>query len=149
MARSQNSFNKKEREKKKLQKRKEKEEKKALKKENPKSNSLDDMMVYVDEFGNLLDSPPEPVDETVEIDPESISISTPKSAPVDTDAERTGVVKFFNDSKGYGFIEQPGEQEQFYVHVSNTLEPIAERDQVKFKVEKGEKGFNAVDVKKA
>lgn len=148
MARSQNTFNKKEREKKKLQKRKNKEENKARRKEQAKSSNLDDMLVYVDEFGNLVDTPPEEGKKTEEIDPESIAISTPKSAPVDMDAERRGTVKFYNENKGYGFIEQQGAKEQFFVHESNLIDPIRDNDKVKFKIEKGEKGFNAVKVQK-
>ncbi len=60
MARSQNSFIKKQKEKKKLQKRKEKEEKKMERKEdNLKGGSLDDMIAWVDEFGNIVDEKPE------------------------------------------------------------------------------------------
>jgi hypothetical protein len=60
MARSQTTFNKKEREKKKLQKRKEKQARREERKELEKDGSLDNMMAYVDEFGNISDTPPDP-----------------------------------------------------------------------------------------
>ena len=148
MARSQNTFRKKEREKKKQQKRKGKEEKKALKKENAKSGSLDNMIAYVDINGNFSDAPPKEGDDTMEVDASQIDVSTPKSVAMELDAERRGLVKFFNESKGFGFIVPQGGQEQYFFHESNVKGNIQERDKVKFKLEKGEKGLNAVDVSK-
>lgn len=148
MARSQNTFKKKEREKKKQQKRKGKEEKKALKKENSKSGSLDDMIAYVDMEGNLTDAPPKERDDTMEIDASQIDVSTPKSKPIELDAERRGVVSFYNENKGYGFIIPQGGQEQYFFHESNVKGLIRDNDKVKFKLEKGEKGLNAVDISK-
>ena len=64
MGRSQNSFIKNQKEKKRLQKRKEKEEKKKERQENnAKGGDLSDMIAYVDEFGNIVDTPPEPPKE--------------------------------------------------------------------------------------
>ncbi len=63
MARSQNSFIKFQKEKKKRMKKKEKEERKLERKENSKGGDLDEMMAYVDEFGNITTKPPEPVKE--------------------------------------------------------------------------------------
>lgn len=148
MARSQNTFQKKEREKKKLQKRKNKEEKKALRKENASSGSLDDMMVYVDENGNLIDTPPAKKDETMEIDASQLDVSTPKSVSMDVNAERRGTVKFYDDVKGFGFIVQQGGQDQYFVHETNVTGSIKDNDKVKFKIEKGEKGYIAIGVKK-
>ena len=144
MARSQNSFNKKEREKKKQQKRKEKEAKKLEKKENAANGGLDDMMVYIDANGNFVDTPPE--ETNTEVDESSIQISVPKSAPVDMDAERRGKVTFYNDQKGYGFIEQDGTQEKFFLHHSNLTGHVEEGTKVKFKIKKGEKGMDAIEV---
>lgn len=148
MARSQNTFQKKEREKKKLQKRKGKEEKKALKKEQAKSGNLDDMIAYVDINGNLTDAPPKEQDDNMEIDASQIDVSTPKTVSVDQDAERRGVVKFYNEHKGFGFIIPQGGQEQYFFHGTNVEGVVRDNDRVKFKLEKGEKGYNAVDVKK-
>ena len=146
MARSQNSFNKKEREKKKAQKRKEKVAKRIERKDNVGDTSMDSMMIYLDANGNFVNTPP---DETQkgEVDETSIQISTPKSAPIDFDAERRGKVTFYNDQKGYGFIEQDGTQEKFFLHHTNLTGHVEESTKVKFKIKKGEKGFDAIDVK--
>lgn len=57
-----------------------------------------------------------------------------------------GTVKFFNDSKGFGFIKPSDSSEDIFVHVSGLIHEIKENDQVKFEVEKGKKGLNAVNV---
>ena len=148
MARSQNSFNKKERQKKKLQKKKEKLQKKEERKANSTSGDLDSMMAYVDEFGNIVDTPPEENAKKSTIKAEDIEVSVSRSEPEDMEAERTGKVAFFNDAKGFGFIDEPSTRERYFVHVNNTKEAIAEGDKVKFLVEKGPKGLIAVDVER-
>lgn len=57
-----------------------------------------------------------------------------------------GTVKFFNDSKGYGFIQEESGKEHF-VHVSGLIDEVREGDQVEFDLEQGKKGLNAVNVK--
>ncbi|MFL5752620.1 MAG: cold-shock protein [Bacteroidia bacterium] len=59
-----------------------------------------------------------------------------------------GTVKFFNETKGFGFIKTEGGQEIF-VHVSGIKESIRENDNVVFEVQEGKKGLNAVNVKLA
>lgn len=61
----------------------------------------------------------------------------------------TGTVKFFNDGKGFGFIKPDDGGEDIFVHVSGTVDQIRENDKVKFDVERGKKGLNAVNVKMA
>jgi len=61
---------------------------------------------------------------------------------------KTGVVKFFNEEKGYGFITQDNGSDLF-VHVSGTQEEIQKNDRVEFDVEDGRKGPTAVNVKLA
>ncbi|MCC6373014.1 MAG: cold shock domain-containing protein [Bacteroidia bacterium] len=58
---------------------------------------------------------------------------------------KKGVVKFFNEAKGFGFIKEESGQEIF-VHVSALKEDIRENDQVTFDVENGKKGLNAINV---
>ena len=60
---------------------------------------------------------------------------------------RKGIVTFYNDSKGYGFIKDLETQESVFVHVNNTAEPIKENNKVTYEVEMGPKGPNAVRVK--
>ncbi|MDP2386298.1 MAG: cold shock domain-containing protein [Bacteroidota bacterium] len=61
---------------------------------------------------------------------------------------KNGVVKFFNETKGFGFIKAEDGQEIF-VHVSGLKEEIQENDNVVFDVQEGKKGLNAVNVKLA
>jgi hypothetical protein len=86
MAKSQQTFNKIEKEKKRLKKREIKEKKKAERKANAvKPTSLEDMLVYVDEFGQLTDTPPDPTRKKEEIDLESIDIYIPKKVAGEDD----------------------------------------------------------------
>jgi CspA family cold shock protein len=58
-----------------------------------------------------------------------------------------GTVKFFNDSKGFGFIIEEGTNKEYFVHVSGLIDEVREGDQVEFELKEGKKGLNAVDVK--
>ncbi|MGI9541889.1 MAG: cold-shock protein [Cyclobacteriaceae bacterium] len=60
----------------------------------------------------------------------------------------TGTVKFFNESKGYGFIVEDESQNEVFVHVSGLTEMVKENDKVTYEVVEGRKGLNAVNVKK-
>ncbi len=59
----------------------------------------------------------------------------------------TGTVKFFNESKGFGFVVDDSSQEEIFVHVSGLIDNIREGDQVTFNTTRGKKGMNAIDVK--
>lgn len=148
MGRKHETFNKKEVRLKKEKKRKEKEQKKQERKENRGGSSLDDMIAYVDEFGNITSTPPDPSQKKEEINLEDIMISVPKSLGPDPDEIiRKGVVTFFNDSKGFGFIKDTLTQQDIFVHVNSLEEPIKENNKVTFEIIKGVKGPNAVHVK--
>ena len=148
MAKSQDTFNKKEKEKKRLKKRKDKAEKKEERKANSEGGGLENMMAYVDEDGNLTDTPPDPTKKKKIIKAESIEIGVPKREDEPLDAIKKGRVEFFNDSKGYGFIKELDTQEKFFVHVNGLVDEIQEGDKVSFELERGMKGMNAVNVKK-
>lgn len=60
---------------------------------------------------------------------------------------KTGKVKFFNASKGYGFIKDVETETDYFVHVSGLIDEIKENDEVTFDLKEGKKGMNAVDVK--
>lgn len=151
MGRSQETFGKKDNEKKKQKKRTEKEERKEERKANAKSGqSLDEMLAYVDENGNISATPPDPKKRKV-IKDEDIRISVAKQEDREPeDTLRTGTVSFFNDSKGYGFIKDQVSQESIFVHANGLAGgPIKEGDRVNFEVEMGQKGPTAVRVKAA
>lgn len=61
---------------------------------------------------------------------------------------KTGKVKFFNESKGYGFIVSDDNHSEVFVHHSGLTEKIRENDSVEFEVIDGKKGLNAVNVRK-
>ena len=58
-----------------------------------------------------------------------------------------GIVKFFNNSKGFGFIKSSESGEDIFVHSLGLIDEIRENDKVEFEVEQGQKGLNAVNVK--
>lgn len=62
---------------------------------------------------------------------------------------QTGTVKFFNDSKGFGFIKDSQSNEEIFVHISGLIDDIREDDEVTFETAQGKKGLNAVNVKLA
>lgn len=145
MGRSQETFGKKEREKKKAKKRKEKEEARLARKESGRS-SFDDMIAYVDENGMIVDTPPDPTAKRKEIKAEDIELGIPKKTEDDEPTIRKGVVSFLNSEKGYGFIKDSDSGESIFVHVNNTLEEIKENNLVSFEVQPGLKGPEAAKV---
>jgi len=58
-----------------------------------------------------------------------------------------GTVKFFNDTKGFGFIKEDNSNKEHFVHVSGLIDEIREGDAVEFDLQEGKKGLNAVNVK--
>ena len=138
-------MNKKELEKKKNQKRKEKQMRKEERKKNGGVSSMDDMIMYVDEFGQLTSTPPDPTKKKEEVDIESISVSTPKMEEVEEEDLR-GRVDYYNADKGYGFIKNLNSVEKYFFHINNAPDSIAEGNIVTFELEAGKKGMNAVNI---
>lgn len=60
---------------------------------------------------------------------------------------KKGTVKFFNDTKGFGFIIEEESKEEYFVHVSGLIDEVRENDNVEFELQEGRKGLNAVNVK--
>ena len=149
MARSQQTFNKSEKEKKRLKKREEKKKKMEARKAEARvrgKNGID--FAYVDHDGNLTDTPPDP-SQKITVAASDIEISIPKS-PVGDEAKidpvRKGKVSYFDTSKGFGFIIDDMNQEKYFTHVSGLIDEINENDRVSFELQKGMKGMNAVKV---
>ncbi|MFP4664790.1 MAG: cold-shock protein [Bacteroidales bacterium] len=145
MGRSSETYKKKEVRNKKEKKKKAKLEKKQSRKDNDKK-SLDDMIAYVDENGRLSDTPPDP-SEKEEVKAEDIQVAVPKSEDVEMDPIRKGVVDFFNDTKGFGFIKDSETKESVFVHINNVDGDIREGNLVQFEVEMGARGPAAANVK--
>ena len=107
------------------------------------------MIAYVDEFGNFSSTPPDPAKRT-KVKAENIVIGIPKrESEPEADVNRSGVVTFFNESKGYGFIKDAETQQSIFTHVNEHEDQIRESDRVNFRVEHSHKGPCAVQVKLA
>lgn len=139
------SFNKKELEKKKQTKKQEKLKRREERKAEG-SRSFEDMIAYVDEHGQLTNTPPDLTRKKEEIEVEDILISTPKKSEEEVITDFNGRVEFFNESKGFGFIKDLDSAEKYFFHINNAPQSISERDLVTFKLERGKKGMNAVEI---
>jgi cold shock CspA family protein len=147
MAKSQQTWNKKENEKKRQKKREDKELKKIKRKANSVGGDFDSMIAYVDENGNISSTPPD-LTKRKKIIADNIEIGVPKRESVEQkDINRKGIVTFFNDSKGFGFIKDLDSQESIFIHINGLIDHIKENDKVTFQVVQGQKGLNAVEVK--
>ena len=60
---------------------------------------------------------------------------------------KKGTVKFFNESKGFGFIIEEDSKNEYFVHISGLIDKVHEGDEVEFDLKEGRKGLNATDVK--
>jgi cold shock CspA family protein len=149
MAKSQVTFNKIEKEKKRLKKREDKQKKKEARKAESKENPQGIQFAYVDYNGNLTDTPPDP-SMKIKVEAENIEIGIPKKEHREEEevAEKQGKVSFFDKSKGFGFIIDTTSQEKYFVHISGLIDAIQENDKVTYELERGQKGMNAVRVKK-
>ncbi len=150
MAKSQQTYSKIEKEKKRAKKREEKQKKKEARKAG-KDNGEGIPFAYVDHNGNLVDTPPDP-SKKEKVDAEDIVLGIPpKEEGADGDKfdpVRTGKVSFFDFDKGFGFIIDSENSQEYFVHVSGLIDEINEGNQVSFELEQGRKGLNAVRVKK-
>lgn len=147
MAKSSDTFNKREKEKQRLQKKKDKEQRKEERK-GAQSKSFEDMIAYVDENGNFSSTPPDASKKKV-IKESDINLTSKNKGGASVTNIRQGVVKFFEKDKGYGFIKDKETQEEFFFHYSSANFPIAQSQSVSFEVEPGPKGLNAVRINKA
>lgn len=138
------TFNKKEREKKRIQRKKEKQSRKESRKDNPVEGGWESMIAYVDENGILQDTPPNLTKRT-EVNAKSIEIGVPKREKEEFDPILTGVINYFDETKGYGFIKT-AEDESFFVHQNNISGTPTKGKKVRFEKEKGLKGWAAVRV---
>ena len=105
------------------------------------------MIAYVDEFGMITSTPPDP-NNKIEIDAEDIELGATRNDPSDKpDYIRKGVISFYNESKGFGFIRDLDNKQSVFFHVNNLLEEVKENNIVSFEIGKGPKGPTALNVK--
>jgi len=149
MAKSQQTFNKKEREIKRKKKRQEKLERQRMRKElkaQSGKKTFEEQLSYLDENGNLTDAPPDPA-KKFEVKAEDINLSVPHQKHGPMTGASKGKVKFFNDEKGYGFIIDATTKESLFVHIKDLEQEVKQDDKVTYEIQKGPKGFIAVNVK--
>lgn len=65
-----------------------------------------------------------------------------------TNSTNSGIVKFFAEAKGFGFIIDDENQKEYFFHFSNTLDRVEKDDKVRFDLVEGKRGLNAVNVKR-
>jgi cold shock CspA family protein len=146
MARSKETFGKREKEKQRLKHKQDKLEKMQERKANAtKGKPLEEMMAYIDENGNLSSTPPD-AKKMRQFKLEEMNTGVPVREAEET--EKHGIVSFFNDAKGFGFIKDGKTGESIFMHTSQLLEFVKENDKVSFEVEKGPRGLSALNVKK-
>jgi cold shock CspA family protein len=146
MGKSQETFSKKEKEKKRLKRKKDKFAKRDERRANPKK-TFEELIAYVDENGNLSDTPPD-ITKKNKIKAEDIQLGVPSRESEDVDPIKKGKLEFYNNDKGYGFIKEDVTNDKFFVHVSSINGEIIEGDKISFELEQGPKGLNAVRVNK-
>jgi cold shock CspA family protein len=145
MGRGKESFGKREVRKKQAKKRKEKEQRRQERKGQDKKGSLDDMMAWVDENGMITSTPPD-LTLKKEIKAENIEIGVPKAEFRINNKIRSGNLKIFDESKGFGFITDSESKESIFVHSSDSKEPLKVGIRVEFETEKSVKGLKAINV---
>ena len=70
-------------------------------------------------------------------------------AGIKTHIMNIGTVKFFNETKGFGFIKDDNSNTEYFVHVSGLVDEVRENDKVSYELQEGRKGLNAINVKRA
>ncbi len=148
MGRSKETFSKKEKEKKRLKKRQDKEAKMEERRANgDKDTSLESMLAYVDENGNLSSTPPDPKTRK-EINLEDIQLGAAFNREDSEPEIYVGVLDSFFKDKGFGFIKDSDRNRNVFVHISQLAHGIEPGDRVSFDTEQTPKGLSAVNVQK-
>lgn len=147
MGKSQQTFNKKEREKKRAKKKKEKLERREQRKvEKTERGKTEPTFMYMDENGNLVAEKPDPA-KKFQINVEDIKLGVPQNSKEAFDPIRRGKVKFFSNDKGYGFITEKATKDSVFVHANDAYDDIRENHIVEFEIGSGPKGPKAINVK--
>jgi cold shock CspA family protein len=138
------SFNKKEREKKRKKRKKDKAQKREQKKLD--GNTSVEFM-YLDGNGNLTTKKPDPSEKN-NINLEDVEISTRKQGKSEgSNFTKAGKIKFYNTEKGYGFLVDEQTEESYFFHADSLHDDVKDNDKVTFEIGKGPRGPVAVEVK--
>ncbi len=142
------TFSKKEKNNKKAKAKLDKAEKREYRKtNNDKGKSLEEMLAFVDENGNLTPFAPKAGTESIPLHELAAMAKVKQRPPEET--TRTGFVSFFNSTKGFGFItDDTNSRESIFFHTNQLLQPVKEKDRVSFTRERTPRGFNALNVKR-
>jgi CspA family cold shock protein len=141
------TFNKKSLQQKRAKKKQDKLEKKEERKlNNNKGKSLDDMIVYLDEEGNITDIPPH--EQVKKSERSNRDYNNRNNSESNSDELCTGTLSLYFVDKGYGFITEDYTRASIFAHNNKFNEPLKEKDRVSYKKEKTPKGFNAIQVSK-
>lgn len=120
------------------------ERRQQRKSDNDKGKSIEDMIVYLDEFGNFTDVPPsEQKREKVSL--EDIYLGAEK---IEEQKEFRGIISLFLTDKAYGFIREDNTGQSVFFHSNNLSDTVTERDRVIYEKERTQKGYAAVRVRK-
>lgn len=138
------TFNKKALQQKKAKKKKDKLERREERKmNNDKGKSLEEMTVYLDEYGQITDVPPDK-QKRKKINLEDIQLG---AAASQSDTVYNGMISLYFTDKGYGFITEDHTRETVFVHNNNILDSVSEKVRVQYKKSKTPKGFEAIEVR--
>ncbi len=139
------TFNKKALQQKRAKKRQDKAERKEERKaNNNKGKSFEEMLVYLDEFGNITDVPLDK-QKRKPIKAEDIPLG---ATALHEDKVFTGTISLFIAEKAYGFISEDNTRENVFVHGNNLIENVKVNDRVSYEKERTPKGFSAIHVRK-
>lgn len=108
------------------------------------AESYDEMIVYIDEFGNFTDVPPSE-QKREKVKAENIDIGI---GGIAEQTEFKGTITMFLSDKGYGFIREEDTGDSVFFHVNNANQPVAERDRVIYEKERTPKGYAAIRIRK-
>ncbi|MFM2385881.1 MAG: hypothetical protein RL660_638 [Bacteroidota bacterium] len=139
------TFNKKTQQQKKAKKKQDKLERREERKtNNNKGKSLQDMIAYVDEYGNITDVPPDQQKRTV-INAEDIQLG---AAPIIVQTEFFGVLTSYLTEKSFGFITEDNSNKSVFIHANNLPAGAKANDRLAYEKEKTPKGHVAINVRK-
>jgi cold shock CspA family protein len=147
MGRSQETSSKKEIKKKQDKKKKDKEQKRVKRKLEGKKG-FDDMIAYVDQYGMITSTPPDSREVKNTIAAEDIQLgarSNSHNSP--GDLVKNGVVSFFNERKGFGFIRENESGTSYFFHIKNLVDEVVQGNRVSFETGRGPKGVTALNIR--